>query len=124
MEKLTLKDAMLYPNAKVVSYLNEVAGQDNQKFEDLHSWIMFYSRMFSNLHTVVADCKLKLRPLSDLTEVEKRITDSLDRNISMTEILYSGKGLLTDGSRDMVDYLRSINIDIDGFIEAGKAVAE
>ena len=81
------------------------------------------------LNDVIMDCKLKLRPLSDLTEGEKieinkmirpfKITQEIGLNEILRDIKFYGYSL-----KKLFDYLRSINIDIDGFIEAGKAVAE
>ena len=74
------------------------------------------------LNDVIMDCKLKLRPLSDLTgEGKDALLDLYTEGLS---ILQKEDTYHFQASQKVVDYLRSINIDIDGFIEAGKAVAE
>lgn len=124
--KLTIRDAMLYPNAKA-----RYEGNDwNITKLEIEKDLLFLSiNINKEIWAKCSDCKLKLRPLSDLTGEEKieinkmirpfKITQEIGLNEILRDIKFYGYSL-----KKLFDYLRSINIDIDGFIEAGKAVAE
>ena len=124
-EKLTLKDWQLYPNAK-----GSMSFKANDfMINNIEEFIIFREK---NSGTIlrsldISKWKLQLRPIESLTEEEMFEIDDLDGD---------GKKPLDVKVRDqeyievdltnvaISDYLRSINIDIDGFIASGKAVAE
>ena len=126
-EKLTLADCFKYPNAKIAPYNNIYEMIQSFYFgEDL----IYYSLDDCNnaFESTLMASQLKLRPLSDLTEGEESNIGNLLCNVGID---WDNVKTLDDlcsyhygKSKDLIDYLRSINIDIDGFIEAGKAVAE
>jgi hypothetical protein len=121
-EKLTVKDAMLYPNATLVN-------KNNDEYQNIISFLESKLSNFKWLKVgyLINNYKLKLRHKESLTEEEMFEIDDLDGD---------GKNPLDVKVRDqeyievdltnvaISDYLRSINIDIDGFIASGKAVAE
>ena len=119
-KELAIKDCMLYPNAK----LSDLKRNRHYKNVTQFFEIPYNS---SNTASVISDYKLILRPIESLTEEEMFEIDDLDGD---------GKNPLDVKVRDqeyievdltnvaISDYLRSINIDIDGFIASGKAVAE
>lgn len=116
-DKLTLSDCFKYPNAKVIpadigKWSGWIKSIDIEHKMLVVSLKGFYPEVHMDVH--IADCKLILRDISELTGKEKN---------------YIGKtmGLLSIISKDrieLIDYLRSINIDIDRFLECGKAVKE
>lgn len=132
-EKLTLADCFKYPNAKVF--------YDNIQYE-IH-YILKYTELVWLKTGVfeegkdagdipISDCKLILRPLSDLTEGESNYCEKLEREFPNQYYTVNKKYCRNERDKvrlhfrniKIVDYLRSINIDIDGFIEAGKAVSQ
>ena len=118
-EKLTVKDAMLYPNATLF--------RDNRKnikyYNNVFEFIIALSHSSKNF---ISECKLILRPIGALTEAERseifRLRDSTQNGGYICDT--DGAKILYHVQKDYADYLRSINIDIDGFIASGKAVAE
>jgi len=123
-EKLTVKDCMLYPNAKVQEFENEMPFKKCSDWENILDFLgnKITTTPYQNIDRLIEHCKLQLRPIESLTEEEKEIlinlyTDGL-------EILKQEGTRHFQASQKVVDYLRSINIDIDGFIASGKAVAE
>lgn len=112
-EKLTIADCFKYPNAEII-YTAKAGRRMGVKLDS------FFSEMSAKY--LLPNCKLILRDISQLTDEEKGICNSFNKNASLTKILFVGKSLLTDSSRDLTDYLRSIKIDIDNFIASGKAV--
>ena len=110
-EKLTFEIACLYPNAKFV--INGKVQYRNLK----------HFLGFSNPFYQISDCQLQLRSIEDLTEKEKQeINDIIDDKYDGTKDIFTGVYIISNYSKYVFDYLRSINIDIDGFIECGKAV--
>jgi len=128
-EKLTVKDCMLYPNAKVQEFHNEMPFKKCSDWENILDFLenKITTTPYQNIDRLIEHCKLQLRPIESLTEAKMFEIDDLDGD---------GKKPLDVKVRDqeyievdltnvaISDYLRSINIDIDGFIASGKAVAE
>jgi len=113
-EKLTLQDCYKYPNAKIKG--KECFGSI-ESFS-IKSTIEWY-RGDKNLD--ISEYKVVLRSIDKLKEEEK---DTID-NITMYDKELLELGTIVDYrhySIAVMDYLRSINIDIDGFIDNGKAV--
>jgi len=114
-EKLTLADCFKYPNAMIQfktdeirrGFIRNIFIKEDRELEIECFPISFY-------HQSTSACKLILRPLSDLTDEESFKYQDLS----------DWYGEIYLDTIKSIDYLRSINIDIDGFIEAGKAVAE
>ncbi len=120
-EKLTIKDWQLYPNAK-----GSMSFKANDfMINNIEEFIIFREK---NSGTIlrsldISKWKLILRPIESLTEEER---------LKVGQIIVSDKGeflhldtmLVQMKQVKIADYLRSINIDIDGFIASGKAVAE
>jgi len=103
MEKLTLEMCFKYPNAKF-----------RELYEgkwDIHNSVIDYAAYLSNHEPedLAERFKLILRPIESLTDEEKKIYDKLDKKIY---------------KKDIIDYCRSINIDIDDLQEKGVAVYE
>ena len=117
-EKLTVKDAMLYPNATI--------DYDGEKL-NIFGYLQKFSIVIES-GKIPMNCKLILRPIESLTEEEKSILRedyginfSLGGINSIEKLIeYSPKWDL----KEAFDKLREWNIDIDGFIASGKAVAE
>ena len=79
----------------------------------------------------VCNCKLILRDISELTDEERKhilnnfIFDLYIDTVGISEIVWDNfNDLLAccEHRKESMDYLRSINIDIDGFLQSGKAV--
>ncbi len=120
------KDAMLYPNAKVSMSFKA----NDFMINNIEEFIIFREK---NSGTIlrsldISKWKLQLRPIESLTEEEKSILRedyginfSLGGINSIEKLIeYSPKWDL----KEAFDKLREWNIDIDGFIASGKAVAE
>ena len=118
-EKLTIKDCMLYPNARINIKMSKSPKTSYSVIEFLDPVNLDYVNLFGGDPT----CKLQLRPIESLTEEER---------LKVGQIIVSDKGeflhldtmLVQMKQVKIADYLRSINIDIDGFIASGKAVEE
>ena len=100
---LTINDAMKYPNAgiknEICTYQSIIALICNEPYQ-------------TGINNNLANCKLQLRPLSSLTEQENE----------NAKVNYWDKSSIA--GINLIDYLRSINIDIDGFEKEGKATYE
>lgn len=108
MEKLTLEIAMKYPNAKLIS-------DRNINYNNLEAFIRgkYYALWLKTDDSIhISDYKLILRPIESLTEEENKMVDKLSYDKVPYEFL------------SRINYLRSINIDIDGLEEKGLAVYE
>lgn len=133
MEKLTLQDCFKYPNARILKTWDN--GNSKTNIET------FLWRQGENIGDDISDCKLILRPLSSLTDEEKKIIKSYFRdvygysdrsginkyhidNINWLDISSITVCCEPKYLKDLFDYLRSINIDIDNLQEKGVAVYE
>ena len=131
-EKLTLKDWQLYPNAK-----GSMSFKANDfMINNIEEFIIFREK---NSGTIlrsldISKWKLQLRPIESLTEEEKKEFE--EKFLTMHEVTIKDLGGINEAIAFLLDVLsfekvislinffRSINIDIDGFIASGKAVAE
>ena len=124
-EKLTVKDAMLYPNATLF-WGN---GKNIKYYNNVFEFVIGLSHLSKKF---IPPCKLILRPIESLTEEEKKelipcFTDSNYFNskiinpynfVNMTKYCFSSKIVF------LIDKLSEWNIDFRGFLYNGKAVAE
>ena len=123
-EKLTLADAMKYPNAGIKN--------DSREYPNLVSFID--SNIKVDLSTPLVNAwldgyQLVLRSIDQLTgdekeDISKFIIDEDDNfwwrwDGTFSQIL---EICPLENITVLIDYLRSRNIDIDGYIENGKAV--
>lgn len=137
MNKLTLQDFCKYNKAKVKN------GKDINEIERID----FYDNMFKTEFgdwIFAKNCKLILRDITQLTDEEKEhiaetyLNDSFDnshipktngKSVASIQNIQEQITLILEICSfeqivEFIDYLRSINIDIDGFLESGKAVKE
>ena len=142
--KLTLADCLKYPNAKILDY---TGSKDNPNdYRNIYDYIYKQGQLDGmNLEEITEDifndyyicnCKLILRDISELTdeEMEKISNDYLFVKCYSVKLFNELFGIISVGKLinyiankenlllPLFDYLRSINIDIDGFIKSGKAV--
>ena len=109
-EKLTLQDCFKYPKARI-----KYNSAKTESCESIDSFLTY-----SHLHKRdISDCKLILRPLSSLTDEEKEIL--LPKYDEAIKIAENNDTHSFESSKLIVDYYRSINIDIDGLQERGIA---
>ena len=111
-EKLTLQDCFKYPKARI-----KYNSAKTESCESIDSFLTY-----SHLHKRdISDCKLILRPLSSLTDEEKEnlvmMLGDIDGNGNET-LSVPAWDIYSDDIITM-DYLRSINVDIDGLQERG-----
>jgi len=126
-EKLTLADIMKYPEAKIlqggfVHYgILQLYDEVIKECNDLE-----YGEPLDEIHHNIEECQLVLRSIDELTDAEKKCIDNICGKLSWENWQRSFEGIYTILSNkkilELFDYLRSRNIDIDGFIENGKAV--
>ena len=132
-EKLTIWDVMKYPNAGIMTEFGKSAiNKILIGAEALTLWM--HDRPVEYLKTVgVEHCQLILRSIDQLTEDEKKYLITIcseDKEIFSMDTLFDEQyreyffASLDNFHLLAVNHLRSINIDIDGFIESGKAVKE
>ncbi len=113
-EKLTLADCFKYPNAHI-------------KSKRKHFFLNVLDYLEWNLQSIeTKNLQLTLRSIDQLTDAERKCIDNICGKLSWENWQRSFEGIYTILSNkktlELFDYLRSINIDIDGFIESGKAV--
>jgi len=115
-EKLTLEMCFKYPNARI-----KYNSAKTESCESIDSFLTY-----SHLHKRdISDCKLILRPLSSLTDEEKKEIPQYIKETYYKSIYYDDDvAKLSNYSLFIADYFRSINIDIDGLQERGVAIYE
>ena len=131
--KLTLQDCCKYPNAKInyYSHIQSLVA----RFINISEFIAL--RKF-DAEDDIADCKLTLRDISQLTDEERKHIDrlacinpitvrsNLKKSVLLIRyVIYESKELdyaIMKDDLQICDYLRSINIDIDDYLLSGKAV--
>ena len=114
-EELTLPDAMKYPKSLIV---REYPNKSTINYNNIFSFIW---NVGQSSVVYISDCRLVLRSLDQLTEDEileigKIIVNDNREFLDLDTILIQMKQVR------IADYLRSRNIDIDGFLINGKAV--
>lgn len=123
-EKLTISDWAKYPKVKVRVYGDNISYDVH--FVDIKNGRLYLRTdpfdLGDNRDDVsVEDCQLELRSLDQLTEDEileigKIIVNDNREFLDLDTILIQMKQVR------IADYLRSIGIDVDRYIENGKAV--
>jgi len=133
-DKLTLSDCFKYPNAKVIpadigKWSGWIKSIDIEHKMLVVSLKGFYPEVHMDVH--IADCKLILRDISELTDEEKEYAEynyffeECGDWANICEVFKCALGTFDgNNSVELADYLRSINVDIDGFFKCGKAVKE
>jgi len=114
-KELTLPDAMKYPKSLIV---REYPNKSTINYNNIFSFIW---NVGQSSVVYISDCRLVLRSLDQLTEDEileigKIIVNDNREFLDLDTILIQMKQVR------IADYLRSRNIDIDGFLINGKAV--
>ena len=114
-KELTLPDAMKYPKSLIV---REYPNKSTINYNNIFSFIW---NVGQSSVVYISDCRLVLRSLDQLTEDEileigKIIVNDNREFLDLDTILVQMKQVR------IADYLRSRNIDIDGFLLNGKAV--
>jgi hypothetical protein len=128
MEKLTLQDCFKYPNARIIN-----KDKDIIVYSGIYYWI--WASVLGTMN--ISDCKLILRPLKNsLVQAEKDYLlktflkpNDYDFDCLFFDEIEESIAFLLDilpfnMVAKLIDYLRSINIDIDGLQERGVAVYE
>lgn len=117
-DKLTLQDCFKYPEAPLISQLG-------LKCENLAEFIKAVDGHDLEFILQDDDFKLILRSIEQLTDEEKKHIDRLACINPIRYVIYESKELgyaIMKDDLQICDYLRSINIDIDCFLQSGKAV--
>ena len=127
-EKLTIANCYKYPNAKMVEFQPELKGHyfSGKKYKNILDFLSHSTGAYGGFPYLekIKTYKLQLRPLSSLTEEEKKkLLNYRDSHFKIYEFHEDDILKLDNFNIFIADYLRSINIDIDGFIESGKAIA-
>ena len=124
-DKLTFRDALLYPKATITSVpLIHMFSDVKVLIEYAHENMLTIQEIidFNNL-------KLILRDISQLTDEEKQYI--IDKNFMHNiEVLFEYdineiiRNTYSNKTIKLIDYFREIGIDIDGMFASGKAVKE
>ena len=122
-DKLTLQDCFKYPEAPII--------HSRGKLKSVFELIIWAYNLNLSVSFILKDyeCKLILRDISELTDEEKKhilnnfifdlFKDAIgESNWNSFDELFA----ICENKMGLIDYLRSINIDIDGFLKSGKAV--
>jgi hypothetical protein len=135
-DKLTLSDCFKYPNAKVIpadigKWSGWIKSIDIEHKMLVVSLKGFYPEVHMDVH--IADCKLILRDISELTGEEKKyINDNFvyelfkdalgENNYNSFDELFA----VCDNKVELINYLRSKNIMIEpeDWFKQGKAVKD
>lgn len=120
-EKLTLRIAMLYPEAKITGVTDKEAFSSKPFIRVGYDNIVDFLRERDTGMAILSDCKLILRPLSSLTEEEEYQLELFD---NYPDIINDTGLKVATGDVKFIDTLREWNIDIDGLQERGIAVYE
>ena len=116
-EELTLADAMKYPKAGMVI----LKGFD--AVTKCRSVIHYLeSDWYKNNILLISNCQLILRSIDQITEKEKEEFFKIANNKSDGSHFMISNFQFFKSDILLTNYLRLIGIDIDGFIENGKAV--
>lgn len=123
-EKLTLRIAMMYPEAMIKCFNGDEFNQII--YPNLTNLILSNPYDFQN---IISDCKLILRQLSRLTDEEKRILLDIVRDINVHKQItanYYYDVLINYSQQKIFDKLREWNIDFEtpSLHERGIAVYE
>jgi hypothetical protein len=128
---MKIETAMKYPNARIVRYGEEMPFKKCSDYENILSLIVENVHHAYNYGEILKDnVKLQLRQLSSLTDAEKEyIHDNfIVKGLSTVRIYETLESMLNhcyaDTKHKLIDYLRSISIDIDNLIESGEAENE
>lgn len=119
--KLTLADAMKYPNTKVI-YDDDICEFTIIYTADEVVELSSQTDDYDNVS--IEDCKLILRPLSSLTDEEKKEVDMIQRKFSLRALADDNDETYRKHFQRITDKYREWNIDIDGLRERGVAVYE
>lgn len=124
-DKLTFRDALLYPKAMIV--------KNATKYINIIAFIVHHP-ISDEMQYEITNCKLILRTIEQLTDAEKiYINDNLFYELFKNTVSLNANAvwnsldelLAVCGDKTaLIDYLRSISVDIDGMIASGKAVKE
>lgn len=129
--ELTLQDILKYHNAEIYyqseKYKIYSVNIITEHIELIHSQYWDMDVLDENSFTdviCISDCKLNLRDISELTDEEK---DYISKYFIPKKFIdYTIEEILRECASytviALIDYFRSINIDIDGFLNSGKAV--
>jgi len=119
-EKLTLEWCFKYPKARIREY-----GLSYNTYLDEYDNLLCMLKIYdAELWEKTQNCKLILRPLSSLTDEERNYLSEIDFKTEHKDVdIYNGFSVWGIHITT-TDYLRSINIDIDGLQEQGKAIYE
>jgi hypothetical protein len=122
---MKIETAMKYPNARIHYYLQNSQGEP-LIYSNIISLIV-NNPISDEMEFEISNSKLQLRQLSSLTDEEKEyIHDNfIVKGLSTVRIYETLESMLNhcyaDTKHKLIDYLRSINIDIDNLFESGEA---
>lgn len=125
--KLTLEDILKYYKAEIIpaekgEWSGWIKSIDLEHKMLVVSLKGFYPEVHMDVH--ISDCKLILRDIEQLTDEERKHIMKLSLNPLRFPVLAFGTLDFFEDDKNVFDYLRSINIDIDGFLASGKAVKD
>ena len=121
-DKLTFRDALLYPKAMIV--------KNATKYINIIAFIVHHP-ISDEMQYEITNCKLILRTIEQLTDEEKQYIAKnfllvdwgvLEGRTNQITLIHIMSWCEFEKLKDLLDYFREIGVDIDGMFESGKAV--
>ena len=123
-DKLTFRDALLYPKAMIV--------KNATKYINIIAFIVHHP-ISDEMQYEITNCKLILRTIEQLTDEEKQYIAKnfllvdwgvLEGRTNQITLIYIMSWCEFEKLKDLLDYFREIGVDIDGMFKSGKAAKD
>ena len=123
-DKLTFRDALLYPKAMIV--------KNATKYINIIAFIVHHP-ISDEMQYEITNCKLILRTIEQLTDEEKKhiaknflLVDwnVLAHNTNQITLIHIMSWCEFEKLKDLLNYKLKIGVDIDGMFVSGKAVKD
>lgn len=123
-DKLTFRDALLYPKAMIV--------KNATKYINIIAFIVHHP-ISDEMQYEITNCKLILRTIEQLTDEEKQYIAKnfllvdwgvLEGRTNQITLIHIMSWCEFEKLKDLLDYFREIGVDIDGMFKSGKAAKD
>ena len=123
-DKLTFRDALLYPKAMIV--------KNATKYINIIAFIVHHP-ISDEMQYEITNCKVILRSIEQLTDEEKQYIAKnfllvdwgvLEGRTNQITLIHIMSWCEFEKLKDLLDYFREIGVDIDGMFKSGKAAKD